>query len=204
MHTSRQFDAFFVILLVGLLVAAAIYRRELSDELALRFYRAPAEVSMLATQAGFSDAGRRLFYLSRPVLADKATIETNCSAGTLGCTTTHGIIYILKAGDGESASDEIVTAAHEMLHQAYRHLSDQAKRSVDDLSGVALGQLTDSDITQRLTAYADPSERADERHSILGSEAPILTPQLETYYAAYFADRTKTTAAQSRSQDHPL
>jgi len=45
--------------------------------------------------------------------------------------------------------------------------------------------------TERMEIYArtEPGQRANELHSILGTEIGTLIPELESYYAQYFDDR---------------
>ncbi len=86
-----------------------------------------------------------------------------------------------------------------MLHASYRRLSKTRRAEIDHLTTNEVTRLADPHLTSQLNQYHDESERADERHSILGSEFAGLSSQLETYYQTYFNDRSKPTTAIKRT-----
>jgi hypothetical protein len=203
-------------LLYGLLVlilaanATAILQRErIGDWWALRGYMAPAEIAALATQTSMTDAGRHLFYINRPELEDKAGFNADCSGRTehsvvLGCY--HGNrrgIYIYNVQDARLDGVVPVTAAHEMLHQAYDRLDGDERKRIDGL----LQTVADSaDLPQRikdkLALYreSDAASLPNEMHSIFGTEVVTLPVELETYYAQYFNDRAAVVALSDKYQ----
>ncbi len=83
-----------------------------------------------------------------------------------------------------------------MLHAAYDRLSDKEKDRVNNLLSTAYTNITNERIRKNVEQYRqrDPAIVANELHSILGSEVPDLSADLEKYYANYFVDRSKVVA----------
>jgi hypothetical protein len=56
--------------------------------------------------------------------------------------------------------------------------------------------LKDSSLTRELVGYeqTEPGQRDNELHSIIGTEYPLLSPQLEAYYRQYFVSRQAVVA----------
>jgi len=147
-----------------------------------------------------TDYGKHLFYINRPSLESKADFNMHCSDTTeetavLGCY--HGNrqgIYLYAVTDERLAGVRQVTAAHEMLHQAYDRLSDDERSRIDALLEAFYdsGQLNE-DIKAKLDSYKKQADvvLASEMHSIFGSEVRNLPAELEGYYKQYFSDRSK-------------
>jgi hypothetical protein len=157
----------------------------------LNYHPTPKTVQT-ATAAGLSEAGRTLLYRTNPQFANPATIISECDIERLGCLSPAGQTFILD--DPAKPAQTIVTAAHEMLHLAYRRLSASQK--------TALAPLLDQAITTHALAINDElqseislEDRRDEAHSLLGTEYKVLPAELETYYAKYFSHRSLVIAA---------
>jgi hypothetical protein len=144
--------------------------------------------------------------VNHPVLEDKQDFNAHCSdkseqTAVLGCY--HGNregIYIYGVTDPRLAGVEQVTAAHEMLHQAYDRLSDKDRQYVDQLLQNYFDHgLQDQDVKAKMESYKQQgADVVNEMHSVFGSEVGNLPPALETYYKRYFSDRAKiVTYAQS-------
>jgi uncharacterized protein YaaR (DUF327 family) len=84
-----------------------------------------------------------------------------------------------------------VTAAHEMLHAAYERMNETERRKVDAMLQPLVENMSDPRLLELVELYnkTEPGELYNEMHSILGTEAAELTPELEEYYKQYFKDR---------------
>lgn len=202
-----------VALVVWLVVLGglAYNRQNLQDWWRLRGYEAPAIVASLAEQNTMTDYARKVFYVNRPVVEDKAAFNRACpdNAGreqtiVLGCY--HGNqagIFLLKVTDPRLDGVEQVTAAHEMLHAAYERLSQTDRQRVDGLLNAYYTKgLRDERILKTITAYktSEPNDVVNEMHSIFATEIENLPKELEQYYQRYFTDRTRVAAFAAQYQ----
>jgi len=178
---------------------AYIYHNEILDWYYLRDYKPPAEVATLADQAGMTDQARRLFYRTRPQIdMTKPELVRDCMIKgektlELGCYISTNNIYVFNISDPDLKTEMTVTAGHEMLHAVYQRMGLEEKRRINaELEAVAAG-ITDPKFHERMAEYerTQPGSRANELHSILGTEYPNLTPELEAHYAKYFQDRSQ-------------
>lgn len=188
-----------LVALLGLNIAAILKRESISDWWALRGYAPSAQITALAGQTTMTDDGRHMFYINRPSLEDKAGFNRHCASKSehsvvLGCY--HGNrqgIYLYDVQDDRLEGVEQVTAAHEMLHQAYERLNGAERQRIGDL----LRQLADGGnlpqrLKDKLLLYKESDANIDlsnEMHSIFGTEVKDLPEELEAYYARYFTDR---------------
>lgn len=190
--------ALLVILVAGN-ATVWVERQNVADWWKLRNYTAPADIAALANDDGMTDLGKHLFYVNHPSLEDKQAFNMHCSdkseeTAVLGCY--HGNrqgIYLYAVTDVRLQGVRQVTAAHEMLHQAYDRLSSKDRKHVDQLlQNFYDNTLTDEDIRTKIETYRKQgADVVNEMHSIFGSEVRGLTPELETYYKQYFTDRAK-------------
>jgi hypothetical protein len=197
-RTSRLFDAIFLALLAVLLWWVYANRIMVADWLYFRTYEPPARVVEIADSAGLSPAGRRLLYRTNPQFVSPAAMAENCGQPEdLGCLSENGTAYIL--ADTAHDQDVEVTAVHEMLHLAYRRLSNEQQTNLAPLLNQAISQNA-AHISEQLTGHQSAADHHDEAHSILGTEYENLPPALEQYYGTYFLDRTKllVLSAQAR------
>jgi hypothetical protein len=200
-RTSRTFDVMFLLVLVGLLLWAAANRVAVGDWVYFLSYHPDAQVTQIADEAGLSQDGRRLFYRTNPTFADLATIQKACDIERLGCIDSKGRSYIL---DSPGKHDQaIVTATHEMLHLAYRRLSDQQKADIAGLIDQGVAQNAANGINDELADEKTADDRRDEAHSLLGTEYKEVPTDLELYYSKYFTDRSKVLAANAADQSQP-
>ena len=195
-----------VTLLVLLLAATGgllIERQAVLDWWHLRGYMAPAPVAGLAADDTMTPEAQRLFYVNRPNITNGSAFTTHCPAGSektvvLGCYVGQDTgIYVYAVSDARLNGVEQVTAAHEMLHAAYRRLSSSERKRVDAmLTDYYDHSLTDQRIKTTIEAYktSEPNDVVNEMHSIFGTEVPNLPAPLEEYYKQYFTDRSKVTA----------
>lgn len=191
-------QVFILLVLLFLLGLVYFQAQHIQDYIRLRGYEPPAEIEQIATDTTLTDYGRKLFYVNHPVIADRASFSQNCSAHgertiVLGCyhSPDRGI-YLFDVTDGRLQGVEQVTAAHEVLHAAYRRLGGAERRQVDawlqDFSATAA---QDPRLKDTLAAYKDsePDELLNEMHSIFATEVSELPEQLDQYYRQYFQDR---------------
>lgn len=197
-----------VLVLVGVGVLLA-NRDQALDWWKLRGYDVPGVVASLAEDTTMTDYGRRLFYVNEPTLDGKDTFNKNCAdvideAAVLGCYRgdRHGIhIYDIK--DVRWHGIKEVTAAHEMLHQAYDRLNEDERKSINNLllDFYESGQL-DQSIADKLALYGDQGQDVlvNEMHSIFGTEVQNLPDELEEYYSQFFNDRSRVLAFRASSR----
>ena len=163
-----------------------------------------AEVVKLADEAMLTDRARELFYASRPVIEpDRVTLDKHCrrpalrTSVELGCFTPDGRIYILKIVDPALKSEMTVIAAHEVLHAAYAAISASEAATLTVRLESLAKQIDDEQLRAALKDYSqfEPGQRANELHSILGTEYAALTPYLDQHYLPYFKKREVIVAA---------
>lgn len=188
-----------LVLLVGL--GLLVWRFEdIREWWFLRSYQAPAEIVALADSAAMSDAGRRDFYVANPQIDDKQSFGQHCPVSelslVLGCYN-RSRIYILRVERSQLGNVMSVTAAHEMLHSVYEDLSTSERRRLNQLLDAEFKNSTDQKLRDLMAEYerAEPGERYNELHSILGTQVASLSPELEQHYARYFTNRAQVVVA---------
>lgn len=172
-----------------------LQRDAIFDAWRLRGYTASAEVAALADKTTMNDKARRLFYVYRPSLEDKASFNAHCTNSeqtiVLGCYVQHDGIYLYNVSDVRLNGVVEVTAAHEMLHAAYDRLSGKERTRIDRLTAEAASTITDERLKATIENYRmkDATVVPNELHSILATELRDLPTDLETYYKRYFTNR---------------
>lgn len=208
MKARRWWLSATLIIVAGLSIALFVNRAWLMDHIRLRGYNAPYEIQALATDTTMTAYAQRLFYVNHPALEDKTDFNRHCAdhldhSAVLGCY--HGDrqgIYVYDVTDERLQGVEQVTAAHEMLHQAYDRLSAKEKARIGRLLTEYNNALTDETIKGKLALYeaADTVDLINEMHSIFGTEVGQLPGELEEYYRQYFANRQQVVALSARYQ----
>jgi hypothetical protein len=200
-----------IVLLILLSATAALWfhREWVMDWVRLRGYEPSAAVRALAVDTRMTSYGERLFFVNHPVIEDKDSFNEHCTEAStevavLGCYQgDRRGIYIYHVTEDRLDGIQQVTAAHEMLHQAYDRLRGAELDRINGLLQSYADQLTDQDIKDKLEAYhkLGTTDLLNEMHSIFGTEAADLPPALEAYYSQYFIDRKEVLAlrAQYRS-----
>lgn len=207
---KRRLGSFlFTIIFLGV-AAFAVSNAQLIGDYARYYQYQPSEtMASFVDKTGMSEHGEFLFYLSHPTLQGAETFNQLCdkrdsTAAVLGCYDGMNI-YIYDITDPRLAGIRPTTAAHEMLHAAYSRLSPEDKRMVDGLLEAEYAKLKDDkELSSRMAFYAttQPGDRANELHSIIGTEIGKISSQLEDYYKRYFSDRSKVIA--QHKQYHSL
>jgi hypothetical protein len=192
-RTSKTFDVILVLLLGGFIWWAAVNRVAVGDWVYFLSYQPDAKTVQIADSAGLSELGRKLLYRSHPEFADKDTVTAACDIERLGCIDPKGHIFILD--DPTKPAQTTVTAAHEMLHLAYRRLSAAQKADLAPLLDEAIATNGPLGLTDELADLTTADDRRDEAHSLLGTEYHHLPSALETYYTTYFTNRSQILSA---------
>lgn len=188
-----------IIVILTLLISAGLaflFRQEIVDRIVALQYKPSSDIVALADKTTMNDKGRLLFYVARPQLDSSSSFNEDCERqekgnAILGCYRA-GKIYIYDIKDERLSGIKEVTAAHEMLHVAYERLSNGEKAHIDELLEAEYGKQNNPDLNERMEYYArtEPGQRANELHSIIGTEFLGISAELEDYYATYFSDRS--------------
>lgn len=182
--------------LLVLAAAAWIFfnHQYVADRIAVWQYTPTTGIAAIVERAQFADDGEFYFYASRPSLSDRDEFNQHCTseeghAVILGCYVNRQI-FVFDIDDERLDGVREVTAAHEMLHAAYDRLSADEREQIGVLLEAELDS-ADNALLERLRVYDSLSERdrINELHSIIGTEADEISPELETYYARYFENR---------------
>jgi len=193
-------------LLIAIIVGSGLLlwqRQAFGDWLVLRNYQASPAIAQLASDATMTNLAKHLFYINKPQLEARPAFNQHCTNKTeqtvvLGCYTgDRQGIYLYSVTDSRLHGVEQVTAAHEMLHQAYDRLSSAERQHINTLVENYYNHgLTDQTVKAQIAAYrqSEPHDVDNEMHSLFGTEVSSLPPQLEQYYARYFRDRAKVVA----------
>ncbi len=194
--------------LVAAIIVIATNPQRLSDQIAVWRYEPSATIAAYAERTDMTDEGRFLFYASRPAVMNGDDFDRICAAhledvGVLGCYVhADRRIYLFDVTDERLDGIEEVVAAHEMLHAAWARMSDDERERIGGLlEAEVAARPDDTALAETLAFYAqvEPGQRANELHSILGTEYRNLGAELSTYYDRYFADRSVVVSLQEQS-----
>jgi hypothetical protein len=209
---GRALGIVLAVLLNVALIAAILWlgthRDRVSDQFAVWNFAPTAPISEYAKRSTMTEEGRFLFYASRPSVASGTAFDAACAThqegvGILGCyLPADRSIHLFDVTDKRLDGLEDVVAAHEMLHAAWDRMSaDEHAKLAPLLEAEVAKRQDDTTLAETLAFYAtaEPGERLNELHSILGTEYSDLSPQLEAHYAEYFTDRAAVTAMHDSS-----
>lgn len=164
------------------------------------------EIAQLADHMGLTAEGRLIFYDAEPAIVDGPEIARICTDGEelpgglyhAGCYLGTDRIFLLR----ERRTPVLVTtAAHELLHAAYRRMSDTERTHIDALVTVEMARVpADDPIHAQIEASVgdNPQARPDEKFAYLGSQVLLpggFAPELDAVYARYFTDRAGLAGA---------
>ena len=184
-----------------LVLAGAVWvvlnRQFVIDQLTVWNYKPSSDIAAIAFRASLNERGTFYLYASRPQINDRDTFNSRChqlveKAAVLGCYANREI-SIFNVTDQRLDGIREVTAAHEMLHAAYDRLTTSDAAQVNGWLEQQIARISDPKLKERLALYdqTEPGERLNELHSIIGTEIATISPELETYYARYFSNRSK-------------
>ena len=172
--------------------------QRVTDQFTVWNFSADATITSYADRATMTDEGRFLFFASKPEVSPQGEFDAHCSSqledvGILGCYQhADKRIYLYDVTDDRLDGIEEVVAAHEMLHAAWDRMNDDERAALGPLlEAAAKTKADDPEFASTLAYYAkaEPGERLNELHSIIGTEFGDLDPALEKHYAEYFTDR---------------
>lgn len=190
----------------GTLISGAAWAvanpRTVTDTLTVWQYEPTPAIAGYATRAGMSEAGRFVFYASRPQVVAGDQFDRLCSRdepgiGILGCyTLADGRIHLFDITNVELDEFEVVVAAHEMLHAAWDRLAPSERAALEAPLEEAFASIDPTsdrgaELAERIASYeaADPASRIPELYAIIGTEIAALPPALEEHYGRWFDDR---------------
>lgn len=186
--------------LLGGFVWAGLHAQYIKDYIVSKNYHPSAAIVSIKNDATMTSRGQFYFYASQPSVDEAAQFNNHCKNqeqgnAILGCYSGQRV-YIYSVTNSQLAGIENVTAAHETLHAIWQRTSPAEKKRLTDLLNAAYDRVKDKSLETRMTYYAkaEPGERVNELHSILGTEYANLGPELENYYSQYFSDRSKIVA----------
>lgn len=167
------------------------------DQVRVWQYQPSSAVEQLAVRSTMTDSGKFHFYTAWPQLENADNFNQDCrrvekASPIVGCYVSgKETIHIYDVTDPELDGIKEVTAAHEMLHVVWSRLSEQRRAELTKLLEAAYQRLTNDKFAERMSYYerAQPGSRANELHSILGTEFADLGEELEAHYRTYFANR---------------
>lgn len=200
--------ALMVALAISLLVALFKYQ-DIKDWIYLQGYKPSQRIETVATEAGLNARGQRLFYVNHPQILAGADFTSQCQKNreksiVLGCYKDNDRgIFLYDVKDQRLHGVVEVTAAHEMLHAAYRRLSSNEREKLDQLLvDYYNNHLNDKRIKETVDSYklTEPNDLANEMHSIFGTEIETLPENLEAHYEKYFVNRKSVVAIAQRYQ----
>ena len=186
---------FTVAIIVGLFIAW-FNRQDIYDWYVLRNYDPPTEIVELADEITLTNKGRKIFYVSKPLVVNATEFNAACrpeSTIVLGCFISNKGVYLYDIDDERLSGVKQVTAAHEMLHVAYERLGQDERIAIDAMTMNAYESLNNERIKNTVNEYRarDTSIVPNELHSILATEVGDLPQDLDEYYSQYFKNRLK-------------
>lgn len=200
-----------VILVLALGAAGAwvlTHQQRVTDQFTVWQFEPGQALASYADRSTMTDEGRFNFYASRPSIKAAKAFDKQCASyvedvGILGCYV-HGErrIYLFDVTDDRLDGIEEVVAAHEMLHAVWDRMSDSERDAVAPLlEAEAAARAENPAFVKTLEYYAtaEPGERLNELHSIIGTEFVDISPELEKYYSSYFSERAVLVALHTTS-----
>lgn len=190
----------FIILIVIGSAASFLYffYQDIYDRYTVSTFNPSENISSLMKDTNMTEIGKFYFFASRPEIKSSEEFNTDCErkeakSPVLGCYTKKRIyIYDVK-NDPRLSGVKIITASHEMLHSAWDRLSSSQKNKLSTLLEDSFQKVKTEELLNRMEYYErqQPGDRAEELHSILGTEFLNIGNELENYYKRYFNNRTE-------------
>ena len=199
-QSSRGHIAALIAAMLSVCIAFILFthKQYILDQISVWQYTPSGEIEKLTERSDMSSGGVFYFYASHPSIDSADVFNKQCtrkeeSIAVLGCFDGRTISIYNITNDRLDGIKE-VTAAHEMLHAAYGRLDDDTKKKLNILLETEYAKLKDTpEFSERMAFYAraEPGERDNELHSIIGTEIQSISPELEAHYKAYFKSRSK-------------
>lgn len=160
-------------------------------------YKPTADAAAVIDAVSFTPRGDLLARASHLEVNTAADFNQNCTqqeqgSAILGCYSS-GRIYVYNVDNADLDGIKEVTAAHEMLHAAWVRLSASEQTRLSDLLETEYSTQADDALKEKMDYYArtEPGEKYNELHSIIATEFPVVSDELESYFSQYFTNRAK-------------
>ena len=206
--------------LVGILIVVfaglEVFRRytvRRMDETFLQTYQPSPQIAEIAEKTTMTDTAKKIFYRADPEFVPTDVFVRYCLEKkgvelALACArsdtpgekkSTGPRIFLLQIEDPRFTYNKFPSSAHELLHLIYHRLTAQDKSRLTPLLDAELQRHQDDlhlmeivDIIKN--SGGDQEVILNEMHSVFGVEFRDISPELETHYAQYFADRLQVVA----------
>lgn len=190
---------------VSIAAAAVFWGPALFDKVLAANYEPSPRIEAVNERIKLTPRGTELFYASSPSIDGKEEFNQRCQSterttAMLGCYFQRKI-YLYDVQNPELDGAIEVTAAHEMLHAAYDRLNPFERQRVDAMIETEYENVRHNPEISSLMEYyreAEPGEEWNELHSMIGTMIADISPELETYYKKYFADRQHVVQLNAR------
>jgi len=201
-HNTAQIIVSTIVTAICIVAAAyvVINRQQVIDQINFWEYKPSSLMASFAERSSMSSEGQFLFYSAKPELQTQDSFNASCpntnpTMAIIGCYNGQQIfIYDITNTQLDGIRD--VTAAYEMLHAAYKRLSSADLKTVNQLIEDEYAKQGD-DAMKNLVKYfatTEPGERDNELFSMIATQLPNISPQLEQYYSRYFDNRQTLVA----------
>ena len=180
--------------------AILVYSGPLIKDYVLAYgYRESADVRKSAASLNLTNYSVRLLKASNTQIFDAKQFNISCanfkakeSDRLLGCYFDDKI-YVYNITNPELENSENVTLAHELLHAGWDRMSAKQKLSLKDILDEQLTRGISPDSQKAIDVYKQKGLTGDdlmnEVHSILGTDEPNLSTELENHYKKFFEQR---------------
>ena len=193
------------IFIAAIAYGTLFYGQRVIDMVQARMFTPSGQVAAVTERLNLTPHGYNIFYASDPQVEDKNTFNTNCqsterTAAILGCYWKRNI-HLFDVQNKELDGTLEVTAAHEMLHAAYERLNWIERERVDTLVEEEFQRNRGNAALKQIMQYyakSEPGAESNELHSIIGTTVADISPELESYYSQYFADRATIVALNTK------
>jgi uncharacterized protein with NRDE domain len=180
--------------------AVLVYSGPLIKDYVLAYgYRESVDVSKAAEPLSLTNYSVRLLKASNTQIFDAEQFNISCANfeaketnRLLGCYLDQRI-YVYNITNPELENSEDVTLAHELLHAGWDRMSAKQKLSLKNALEKQISSGISPATEKAISVYKQKGVSGDdltnEIHSILGTDEPNLSPELEAHYQKFFKRR---------------
>lgn len=186
-------------------VVAFFYANPIVDSIKASQFQPSSQVSEITHQLELTSRGKDVFFASQPSVESRAQFNNSCKSAErrvaiLGCYSS-GRIYVFDVTDSQLDGAMGSTSAHELLHAAYAGLNYFDRQEVNKMLQKQYDKIKEvPEIKEAMQYYrqVEPGEELNELHSIIGVSIASIDPELESYYARYFNNRSNIVKLNDR------